>query len=336
MPVGAPPAEGPGDRPARESRERTSLMAPPRAAVPVPGAPTAFGRGFIGRFRASQGGCFFLLFLGAGAGIFLFGLAGTVGPFVEGLRANGDPRFFLAAMAFGTVFFLVALRMLQITLTGTEHAKRGRKGVGAKEPWTVDYPWRPEGMGPDYESPGGGRVLGHVAFFTLIGLFNIALGSGHWLLIGIILFFDLLALAILVDVLRKIVQNLRRVGPRVRWTTFPAFLGARLEGVFTTRRRLAVAGPVRMILRCVEDVACHSQERGEQLEPYVIYIQAGEFPVPDRRLEAVPFAFQLPDDLPGTNLLRREAVYWQVVVEVPLTGPDFETVFLAPVYARRE
>ena len=40
--------------------------------------------------------------------------AGTWGPYKEGLRANGDPKFFLVMMGFGTVFALIALRMLQI------------------------------------------------------------------------------------------------------------------------------------------------------------------------------------------------------------------------------
>jgi hypothetical protein len=46
-------------------------------------------------------------------------------------------------------------------------------------------------------------------------------------------------------------------------------------------------------------------------------------------------AVRLPADLPGTDLLRDEAVYWQVLMEVPLTGPDLEAVFLAPVYEKR-
>ena len=82
-----------------ETRERESLMAPPRAAVPVPGEPSAFGRGLWGRLReAKESVAFFSIFLTVGTAIFLFGLAGTVGPYKEGLRENGDPRFFLAAM----------------------------------------------------------------------------------------------------------------------------------------------------------------------------------------------------------------------------------------------
>jgi hypothetical protein len=337
VPIGAPPGNPAGDRAARESRVRSSLPAPSRASVPAPGAPTAFGRGIVRRFRESQAGCFFLLFLAVGGGIFLFGLAGTVGPYAEGLRAGNDPRSFLGVMAFGAVFFLIALRMTQITLTGVEHDRRSRKGAGARHPWASDHPWRPAGMGPDYASPGSGVVLGRLAILSLLGLFNLALGSGSWFVWALILMFDLLGLLILFDSLVKVLQALRRARPRVRWTTFPAFLGTRLEGVFTTRRPLAATGPVRATLRCVEDVERGGSDAGPVLEPFVIYTQTGDFPGagrPGERIDTVAFGFDLPDDLPGTNLLRREAVYWQVVVEVPLAGPDFEAVFLAPVYAR--
>src|SRR5687767_12560285 len=112
-----------------ESRERKLLRAPPREAVPVPGAPAAFGRGFWQRYRKSKSGCALTLFLIVGASIFLFGLSGMVGPYAAGLQERGEPQAFLVAMAFGTVFFVVALRMLQIELTGTEH--RRRRGLGA-------------------------------------------------------------------------------------------------------------------------------------------------------------------------------------------------------------
>src|ERR1044071_10154115 len=99
--------------------EKERVIAPPRSAVPAPGAGPVFGRRFFRLFRESGTGCFFLVFLAVGSAVFLFGLAGTIGPYREGLRENGDPRFFLAAMAFGTVFCLVTLRMMQVALTET-------------------------------------------------------------------------------------------------------------------------------------------------------------------------------------------------------------------------
>lgn len=325
-----------------ESRERKILRAPPREAVPVPGAPTAFGRGFWQRYRKSRSGCFLTLFIAVGVGLFLFGLANIAGPYAPAERE--DPVRFLVAMAFGVVFILVALRMLQVELTGTEHRRRRGRGASHWKPWTSDHPWQPEGMDPDYSAPGGGHVLGTVAILSVLALFNLAFfDHPSWVARAVLLLFDLFGFLILVDALLKIFQALRRMRPRMRWTTFPAFLGERLEGVFTTERPLSTIGPARATLRCVRDEWTEHKEIDEDtgretkhrhLLPYVLYTRSIEVPA-EGRIKQVPLAFDVPTDLPGTDLMRKEAVYWQVVVEVPLSGPDFNAVFLAPVYERR-
>jgi hypothetical protein len=275
------------------------------------------------------GGCMLLVFIMVGLGIFLFGAAGTWGPYKQGLRANGDPRFFLAMMGFGTVFALIALRMLQIVLNSA--SQKGRSRESRKRPWESDYPWRPEGQGPDYAGNSGGFFLGLVAFLGLLGLFNLVfLSPSPWLLRGIVLFFDLLGLVFLVDALRKAWQAIRHGRPRMRWTTFPAFLGDRLEGVFQIRPAMKPGGPVKATLRCVEDGS------GEASEPFVIYQQILEIDAGGDVLRELPLSFHVPPDLPGTHLSRAQATYWQVFLQVPVTGPDFETVFLAPVYERKE
>lgn len=320
----------------QETRERESLMAPPRAAMPVPGESAGFGRGLWGRLReARESVAFFMVFLTVGTAIFLFGLAGTFGPWKEGLRANGDPRFFLAMMAFGAVFGLVALRMLQIVLTGAGHSLRQRsKPVDRSQPWTTDYPWRPEGMKPEYTGSAGGSFLGRIAIFGLFGLFNMVfIEPSPWLLRGIVLLFDAFGLLLLYDTAVQVMNRVRFALPRVRWTTFPAFTGGRLEGSVHSRRRLRPEGPVRATLRCVQDELTSSRGDGQRnLEPFILYKQVVEIPAGEGALQSIPFAFDVPPDLPGTNLGAEKATYWQVGVEVPVTGPNFDSVFLAPVY----
>lgn len=319
--------------PIQETRARSRIYAPPRSAVPVPEEGSIFGRGLLRRLRESGAGCMLLLFLAVGLAIFSFGALGTWGPSAESLQAGNDPRSFLGFMAFGAVFFLVALRMLQILLTETKGEEiRKRRGVNQKQPWTGDYPWRPEGMPPDYSTTTGGSFLGRVAILSFFGLFNMVfLSDSPWIVRGIVLFFDLFGALILLDSLHKIWQALRHPRPAMRWTTFPAFLGGRLEGVFAVRSSLRIQGPVRATLRCVKD-----RQAGEAQEPFSIYEQVCEFPTAGDRLKELPLAFDLPMDLPGTDLGRSEAVYWQVVLQIPVAGPDFETVFLAPVYAATE
>lgn len=271
-----------------------------------------------------------LFMIAVGLGIFLFGAAGTWGPYKEGLRANGEPAFFYAMMGFGSVYSLIALRMLQIVLTGARRQGRGRERRSGQRPWESD-PWKPEGQTPDYSGNTGGFVLGYIAFFGMIGLFNMVfLSPSPWVLRGIVLLFDLFALVMLVDGLRKLWQATRHGRPRVRWTTFPAFLGGRLEGAFLIDPPLQPRGPVRATLRCVQDTS------GQQTaEPFVIYKQTQELDTGGDVLRELPVSFNVPADLPGTHLHRDEATYWQLFLQVPVTGPDFETVFLAPVYEEK-
>ena len=316
------------------SREKERVIAPPRSAVPVPGERPAFGRGFLGLFREGGIGCFFLVFLGAASAIFLFGLAGTFGPYKEALRENGDPRFFLGAMAFGTVFCLVTLRIMQVAMTETENQSK-KKGPKA-EPWTWDHPWREDWMPPDYSGGGSGTVLGRVAFLALIGLFNVAWFSGSWIFRAVVILFDLFGLLILYDSFQKLYQWLRFRRPVVIWETLPAFLGSQLRGRVAFARAVRAAGPPRLTLRCVRDEWIESgmgKNRRKQLEPRSIYRQTIEIPL-SGPLDAVDFAFDVPSDLPGTDLSLSEAVYWQVLVDIPLPGPNVETVFLAPVYRK--
>ena len=83
--------------------------------------------------------------------------------------------------------------------------------------------------------------------------------------------------------------------------------------------------PVKVALRCVEDAG------GDQpgaLEPFAIYQQIREIDA-GGVLRELPVSFHVPSDLPGTHLSRARATYWQVFLQVPVAGPDFETVFLA-------
>lgn len=329
-------------QPVQESRERKALFAPARSAQPVPGE----GGGWAAWWMAvSQGGGWFLLlFMAIGVSLFLFGVAGTFGPYRDTLRESGDPRFFYAAMGMGTLFALVALRMLQVVATGSGHVLRRRKTrVDPRQPWTADHPWKPAGQDPDGAGAGiGGAILGRVAFLGFIAFFNIAWMSGSWLFRILIIVFDLFALLIVYDSVHRLWQWLRYARPHIVWLTFPAFTGSRLEASFRSRRRLYLAGPPRVTLRCVRDVWKQrpAPKRGtptSQLEPEQIYEQVVEIPLAENQewLDTFRVDLAIPADVPGTDLSKEEAVYWQLVVEVPVLGPDFSVAFLAPVYKKR-
>ena len=87
MPITPPPPDESASGAAPVvSRDKEKLFLPPRSAVPVPGAESVFGRGFFSRLKGRPDGCFLMLFQGVGLALFLFGVAGTFGPYKESLR----------------------------------------------------------------------------------------------------------------------------------------------------------------------------------------------------------------------------------------------------------
>jgi hypothetical protein len=195
-------------------------------------------------------------------------------------------------------------------------------------PWKTDHPWQPAGQDADYESVKKMALIPRAIVLALIVLFNSALASHIGILRDLAALLDVFGIVFLADTLFRLWQSTRR--HRMRWTTFPAFLGERLEGVLIARPTLEPIGQVRTVLRCVRD------EKGNDgtLEPTVLYQQISEISIAEDRMKELPLSFDLPPDLPGTDLNRDDATYWQIALRIPVVGPDVEIVFLAPVYAR--
>lgn len=307
---------------------------PPRRDVRVPGLKPLAARGFWRRLKKSDGGLWLLPVLIVGAAILLLGLAGTVGPYKEGLQANADPRFFLAALGLGAALFLIPLRMLYAAL---DSVARGDRQGDRTDPWTWDHPWSTEWMKPDYVVGAGGigTFLGRAAMLAFLGMPNGVWGSDSWWLKGIVAVLDLFAVLLLYDSLRKLVQWLRFRHSVVIWSAVPVFPGDRLQGRIAFARTLRVTGAPRVTLRCMEDrwVLVTDNSRERQLLPFALYQETHELPAPESgTLDALDISIQVPYNLPGTDLASEEAKYWQVAIVVPLAGPNLEEVFLAPIY----
>ena len=213
---------------------------------------------------------------------------------------------------------------------------RGKpQSADTRTPWTSDHPWRPEGMLPDYAQDPKSALL------RVAGLFGLILLLGAVTLFDVpsslkltILVVDLVGLFVLFSAMLKSWQVLRSPRTRMRWATFPAFLGGRLEGALSVRPGQHVFSSLTVKLRCVQDEPGGPAGEDIPLAPHVIYEQSLEIVPPGDILTELPLAFDLPDDLPGNHLDRAEATYWQLAVRIPVTGPDIEAVFLAPVYER--
>jgi hypothetical protein len=201
-------------------------------------------------------------------------------------------------------------------------------------PWESDHPWRPEGQAPDYTPEARHHVAARIAALVVIAALNFLLRRVSPVVDTIVLLMDMVGLIVVFDSLNKLWYGFWDRKPRLRWTRFPAFTGGRLEGVLAARPSPEVIGPILAVLRCIQDERVESEAGEVTHEPMVMYRQITEFPVPGDRLKEVAVAFDVPADLPGTDLGRPDAIYWQLAVRIPVVGPDEELVYLAPVYRK--
>lgn len=204
------------------------------------------------------------------------------------------------------------------------------------EPWTSDHPWRLKGQGPDYWPEGRFNVIGRVSAIAAVVLLHLVLAS-RGVSTGWLMLLDLVGLVVALDLFNRFYQA--RYGRlTLWWSKVPFFTGERLEAVLVARPPLEPIGPVLAVLRCVRDErALRQSTEGEEVvfEPMVIYRQTAEFHVPGEQMKRQPLSFEIPADLPGTDLAPDEATYWQIAIQIPLMSQVQETVFLAPVYSRR-
>jgi hypothetical protein len=193
-------------------------------------------------------------------------------------------------------------------------------------------PWRPKEQMPDYTPEVRHAMPVRAAVLAVIAALNLLLSSASPALQAVILLVDVAGVIVLFDTLNKLGNAFWSRKPILRWTTFPAHTGEWLEALLIARPSPEVIGPVLAVLRCVRDELVE----GEGRVPMQLYSQTAEFDVPGERLKEVALAFEVPSDLPGTDLDRDDAIYWQIAVRIPVVGPDLEIIYLAPVYARTE
>ena len=307
-------------------QERVQIFEPPRSTQ---GAGRVFGPGLFARVREKQG--LSLFFTGVlGLGLWLLGLG--IGR-LTGRLTSPEAASPWVPLAWGSFFFFGARWNFRINLVRAESERRARRN---DLPWTWDHPWRPEWMAPD-QRPWSGLILGRLAALALIAVLNVVLPWEEGCVPrGIVLGVDVLALLLLYDSFRKLMQWARFRHPIVTWVSLPAFLGESLEGRISFARPLRLSEPPQLTLRCVHEQVERSGG-AEQRKLFRVHSQtqslllAGGEPV-----DYLDFAFELPEpgDFLATDLHAHEPVYWQLLVKVPVPGPDLEARFLAPVYRK--
>ncbi|MEO8432148.1 MAG: hypothetical protein ABI592_11615 [Acidobacteriota bacterium] len=286
-------------------------------------------------------GCMGLPFLGAGILIVVL-LSSRFDP------SNKKTYF---PILFGAVFMLAGLFVTTLGVKTVIRKSGGRAPRGGAA-WTSDNDWDPAGAIPEDSAGGFQAVVGRLVLFLFVGLMNILwtvpMPPGARVIVSLVVgLFDLIALLVLFDTLRKMVQAVRVGTPRLAWRTFPSFTGSRFEAVFQTTRAMRPTGPPRVTLRRIEqrssaasddaDEAPRSRTAGSAASMQAYEAWSSEKTLPDfgqGTMTSFPIAIDVPAREPGTDLSKDDCTYWQIVVHVPVAGPDIEAVFLVPIYER--
>jgi hypothetical protein len=283
----------------------------------------------------------------------LFAFPGLVGigfGMSQAFAPDYGPKWALAIIAYGLLVMLAAFvyktdgAMAEVASSLDKFFNRKPEAVPEDPPlgpWLSDHPWVPEDMPRDLVKPWQPwtrsvsfllLLLLHVAFLSGIGVTGLAP------IFGLLLPLDLFAFPLIRDTWRRIAWKNRFGDARVTWKTFPVLPGEPIEATIRTSRPFRVQGPVRITLRCVQDVWSLLPNGKMGYRPHQLYADTREVPLPvtaDQEVSAIDIGFDVPDDLPGTNLDAGEPVYWQLILQTPGAGPDLNATFLAPIYQRR-
>src|SRR5262249_18092985 len=103
----------------------------------------------------------------------------------------------------------------------------GRKVPGADGPWASDTAWPPGGQAPDYAEPPDKAWWIRGLLFAAIVLANVELASESSGIRALVVVLDVCGVVLLLDALLRLLHILRKGVLRMRWKTFPVFLGGR-------------------------------------------------------------------------------------------------------------
>jgi len=239
---------------------------------------------------------------------------------------------------FAGLFFLFGYLFTKLGLKGAWVARQARRRREANtERWLRDRAWSRDGTGPIRSE----RVLPNLLALLLWVAFLLPFHTvwrlplaywGVWIVLAI---FDLIGVAILVAVLRRIWRRLRAGRAFLRWQGVPVRPGGTFSARFETAKRLGGGPPLEAKLRCLRDRSENPVIGDEPAaDAEEVYVAEKTFPLHDRPEGGswAQLSFAVPADARGTDAYSGRPVRWVVTVGLPTAGPDFRTTFPVPIY----
>lgn len=242
----------------------------------------------------------------------------------------------------GAVFTWAGVSMFAHGLRGAVRSLRARKRRQAHpaEPWRWDHVWDERGATDD----AGSRARQSFATALFMVVFLVPF---HWigfvardgsLVFGIVaLLFDLVVVALLWRGVYLLAHRMKYGAGRAIFARFPFRRGSPLELHVIAPAALPQHAIVTATLRCIQEryvrrgtgedatvsVACIEVHRDTAPAPIVSIPSGGR---------ALRVRFDLPADVPTTDLASRPCRYWEIDVEASTDGVDYAARYLVPIY----
>ena len=281
-----------------------------------------------------KGGWFLILFgvpfVGAGG---FFALAGFEFIPLGGAKANA-PLWVIGCC--GLAFLFAGLGLWGGGIATLIRGARNRDLVRLhpNQPWLLDYAWEREGT----RSAGFAGVVGGFAAFGSLCVFLAPFhywawmsDEGSWFVRIITGIFELLALAIGVGALRRLIQWFKFGRTYLLFAQFPFQPGERLEVDFGPNKFDRLDVVLRFQKKTTtqtgsgDNSRTHVDTRTLHEQKQVIECHALD--------PKVRIAFDLPDNLSWVNRISENpSWYWEMEVSADVPGVDFGETYKLPVY----
>ncbi len=278
---------------------------------------------------------FSTVFVGAGTAIAL------VGAKIIPVNPRTVHAPYAVLMIAGIVFAMAGLTIAGMTV-GQFRAERRRrlaaKQYGADRAM-LDYPWNHLGFEPSRWKPAMSALLGSIFMTLFLTMFNFwaFFADGPIVVKIVVTLFDLIALYTWYIAVLKIGRALKFSDSHVEFLTFPYRISNPVQLRWHPPKELTRATKGSFTLRCVEEwfeETGTGKNRTTRLVQEELWsgIWILEEPRMFARGEQLDLQFEIPQDVPPTNLSAAQPLFWELVVVLEQPGFDFEGRYLIPVY----
>ena len=144
-------------------------------------------------------------------------------------------------------------------------------------------------------------------------------------------FFNLILLGYLYQLLGYTWQRIRFGHARLNFDRFPYYPGDTLSLSFRNPKGLN-AVPLTMTLRCIEEKTGYRSKYDVEGQIVCEQIFAEQKEARSDDSGRADVSFSIPPDAPGTKLMAKMPVYWELLVESLEPRIKYKRVFLIPVY----